>query len=389
MVDGEGGALHMSWRAQSTAAEPQMTVRTDLLRRLKSNLETLHPAYFALVMATGIVALGCQLLKMAWVAEALFGLNLALFAVLLALTIARILWFPGRLVADLLNYRRGVGFFTLTAACCILGSQFVLIADFRPPAVVLWWLGIGLWLVITYVVFGGFVIEKSKPSLSESMHGGWLAAVVATQSISVLGAMLAEGFGPDRERVLFFSLAMWLVGGMNYIWIISLLFYRYWFFPVGPQELSAAYWINMGAMAISTLAGTQLAAEAPSSSMLAPLLPFLKGFTLFYWATATWWIPILVILGVWRHAARNYRFVYDPLAWEAVFPVGMYTACTFQIAGLLDLSFLQFIPRSLIYVALAMWCLTFAGMVGSIARNLTGRPAGDHDSPRTAERKQA
>ena len=47
---------------------------------------------------------------------------------------------------------------------------------------------------------------------------------------------------------------------MLYIWIISLIFYRYTFFTISPSDLAPPYWINMGAVAISTLAGTMLLA---------------------------------------------------------------------------------------------------------------------------------
>jgi len=45
------------------------------------------------------------------------------------------------------------------------------------------------------------------------------------------------------------------------------------------------------------------------------LLPFVRGLTLMFWATATWWIPMLVILGVWRHVYRRFPLVHDPLNW--------------------------------------------------------------------------
>jgi Voltage-dependent anion channel len=70
---------------------------------------------------------------------------------------------------------------------------------------------------------------------------------------------------------------------------------------MSPSDLAPPYWINMGAVAISTLAGTLLAAAAPLSPLVRELLPFIKGLTLLFWATATWWIPMLVILGAWRH----------------------------------------------------------------------------------------
>ena len=56
-------------------------------------------------------------------------------------------------------------------------------------------------------------------------------------------------------------------------------------------------WINMGAMAIATLAGVSLVHEANRLPLLTELLPFLKGVTLLFWTTATWWIPLLLALG--------------------------------------------------------------------------------------------
>jgi len=79
----------------------------------------------------------------------------------------------------------------------------------------------------------------------------------------------------------------------------------------------------MGAVAISALVGATLIEHSALSRDVAEIVPFVKGFTLFYWAIATWWIPMLLVLGVWRYLICGVPLAYDPLYWGGVFPLGM------------------------------------------------------------------
>jgi tellurite resistance protein TehA-like permease len=130
-----------------------------------SRIASLHPAYFALVMATGIVSIGAKLIGMSAISSVLFGLNLLFYPVLVLLTGIRIARYRDRVLADLLDHGRSVGFFTTVAGTCVLGSQFVVVAGMWTPAAVLWGLGLLLWAVITYGVLAVLTVKEHKPPM--------------------------------------------------------------------------------------------------------------------------------------------------------------------------------------------------------------------------------
>ena len=346
--------------------------------RFSSAIAGLYPGYFALVMATGIVSIAALLegwTPLAWV---LFGINVLAYPFLVALTVARLIRWPRRLVADLLDHRRGPGFFTLVAGTAVFGNQWILLAAQPAIGMALGVLGAVLWILVTYTFFVAVVVGSSKAGVEEALSGGWLLAAVATQSLAVLATLFAPTM-PDPSAVLIAAVVLWLLGGMQYLLIIGPIFHRLVFLNMAPETWTPLFWVNSGALSITTLAGARLVASAAALPFLTEILPFIKAFSLFFWAAATWWIPLLVLIGVWRHVLRRFPLVYIPEYWGLVFPLGMYTVCTFQLVEATGLNELVAIAYVLGAIALAAWALTFFGLLRQLAHWIpNSRPPTQH-----------
>jgi tellurite resistance protein TehA-like permease len=329
----------------------------------------LFPGYFALVMATGVISIAYQLLGMPWVALPLLAVSWSGYLALWGLTLVRILRYPRRMALDLSNHQRAPGFFTIVAGTCVLGTQTAVVAGAPGVAAWLWQFGLGLWFVVMYAFFTAVTIRERKPSLALGINGAWLIAAVATQSIVVLKGTLGAA-APPTVPVQFLCLCFYMIGCMLYLAIIPLIFYRLTFVRFSSIDFGPPYWINMGAVAITTLAGSILILRSETWPVLADFVPFLRGFTLFVWAAASWWIPFLITLTLWRYLIRRDPPRYEPQLWGMVFPLGMYATGTLQLSRALDLPFLTVVPEVFAYVAIAAWLVTFAGLLVQLARGL-------------------
>jgi Voltage-dependent anion channel len=132
-----------------------------------------------------------------------------------------------------------------------------------------------------------------------------------------------------------------LLGIFFYFVLISLILYRLLFEPMRPAQFTPPCWINMGAVAIATLAGARLEAIAGPYPLLARLIPAITIATILSWAVASWWVPLLTALMFWRHVIRGVRLSYHLQYWSLVFPLGMYT----ELRSPVPPRFSEFNPR--------------------------------------------
>jgi tellurite resistance protein TehA-like permease len=307
------------------------------------------------------------------VAWPLFGISLAAYPLLWVILLVRLARFPGAVWADFASHERGPSFLTIVAANGVLGSLFAVFntLTFLLPA--LFWFSLALWMLLVYGFLSAVTVSIVKPDLEHGLNGAWLLLVVSTEAMAVLGCFLALQTGAPPPLV-FTDLAFYLLGTMLYVLLSALIFFRWAFRPMHPAEMGAPWWINMGAVAIATLAGARLMALPGDDPNLVLLQRFVAPFTVMLWATSTFWIPLLVILFIWKELQRG-PHGYDPGLWSVVFPLGMYVAATHDYATEAHLQFLDAIPHAVFWVALLAWVMTFVGMWVQLLRPPFSRPS--------------
>ena len=334
-----------------------------------SPIATLFPGYFALVMATGIVAIAADQQNLDLIAQILYVVTVVAYVVLAVLLATRMVRFWSNFAADVTNHAKGFAFLTLVAATNVLASASIVIHGWWDLAWALWWISLALWVVFVFATLIAVVINRDKPGLQGGINGTWFLLTVSTQSIAVVAGLLLTRTHSDM--LAFTAIAMFTLGIVLYLIVMTMVFLRWTFQPLDPTEADPPAWIAAGAVAITVLAGSNIllaADEAPAR--LARLAPFLEGLVVTAWATATFWFPLMIAIGVWRHLVRRVPLRYHPSYWAMVFPLGMYGAATYRMRAAIDLDALAWLPKIELVVAFIAWAVTFVGLIHHLSAAL-------------------
>lgn len=333
------------------------------MKRFLAQAKTLFPAYFAYVMATEIVASALDAFGFTAAAITLFFAGLAGYLTIWLLTIIRIVKYRKDFYRDFASFTVGPGFFTIIASTGVLGSATERLFGLTSIAFALYCLAIALWIILSYGFATMVIVTSEKPEMERGVSGSWLVIAVATQSLAVLGTYLID-------RVPFFlTCSFFMLGSASYLILISLIVSRLVLTKVEAAYLAPPYWIMMGAAAISCLAGTLVHVHASEWTYSINPIPVLEAFTLFFWIVATAWIPLLIIMGFWRHGVKKVALTYEPQLWGMVFPLGMYTLATLTMSRQFDFPFLKPIANWFLPIACLAWLLTFGGMFRKFFKN--------------------
>ncbi|MFC0080835.1 tellurite resistance/C4-dicarboxylate transporter family protein [Aciditerrimonas ferrireducens] len=363
-------------RGEHQAVVSALTIPTGLLPRA---IATLDPGYFAYVMATGIVSIGTRLLGYDLLSEVLLGFAGAGFAVLLVAYVLRLVLYPAFIRQDARNPSVSMAFFTLVAGSDVLGTRLVM-ADHPLIAFALACGAALLWLLLTYGLPSYMVAGAQRPVLRE-FSGTWLIWVVGTQSLAIISSALVPK-APSlwlRSELPVFAVCFWGLGVMLYVVLIVIILLRLLTIEVTPTEMGPAYWIAMGATAISVRAAAGILALRDQGAvvLVSVIRPFVTGISVVLWSFGTWWIPLLVLFGVWRHLIRRYPLQYEPRLWSMVFPLGMYTVASFSLGQVHGLEFMASVAKVWVWVGVAAWVAVGGLMLVALLQALLGRPQGN------------
>jgi tellurite resistance protein TehA-like permease len=355
--------------------------RTD--GRAARAVRDLHPGYFAFVMATGIISTGAFLLGPSWLSRALLAAAVAGLAVLGSALVLRVAFFRSNVAADINAPDRVFSFFTMTAALDVLGVRLILAGHPLATAILACFAAV-FWLVMTYGVPASLLLTREPASVLGGINGTWLLWVVGTQSLSLAAAVLLPVYPAQSVLLATVSIGLWTIGLVLYLVLVSLIFLRWLTVAMTPATLGPPYWILMGATAITVLAGGRILGLPASISAVRDTGWFVNGASFALWAFGTWWIPLLTILGVWRHVRHHWPFSYEPALWSVVFPLGMYSVATLVYGEAAHLAFMKPLARFMLWVAVAAWALVAAAFLVRLARRPDETASGEPAAPGTA-----
>jgi tellurite resistance protein TehA-like permease len=213
-----------------------------------------------------------------------------------------------------------------------------------------------------------------------ALYPGCFALVMATGIIS-------NAFFLEERRAI--SDALLLVNLVAYPWLIvatalrmARFRQRLWDDLVDPRLVFSFFTI----VAASDVFGLQLELRGFGTAALALwLLALIVWFLLIYlsfgvltflntWAWATWWIPLLLLFGVWKHGVCRVPVTYTPMFWSLVFPLGMYALASLRLSLAADFPPLRTLSLAMAWLALAAWAATAAGLVVASWRSFRELP---------------
>lgn len=289
----------------------------------------MKPNIFAVVMATGIVSIAAADHHLDVISVPLAVLALLALPVLMYLTAVRWRTF------DMGDIDTVMALYTYVAACAVLTARC---NEYSWSVWVFGPLAMAGWVSLAPLVVRR-MWRLGLTGIRDRARGLWELASVATSGLAIV--YMAGG-------ILFAAIFFWVLALCVYVVMTSLVAWRAIVEPGVRRNVPADHWILMGAAAIATLAGEHI----HSTLYPGPIADAVLVVTVVTLALATVQILPLAVTG-WRQLNN----------WPAVFPLGMYSAASFAVAGETGWHALIVVSQVFFGIAFAAWLTAAATRV--------------------------
>ncbi|HHT9110033.1 MAG TPA: tellurite resistance/C4-dicarboxylate transporter family protein, partial [Candidatus Brocadiaceae bacterium] len=347
---------------------------------LKIATYSLDSRWFTAIMATALVASISHIYGFEAVVPYFFIASLAIFLTVVVFKAIRSVLFYSNTLNDMLDPEKNIYYFTVVGTVNFMGVYLSKFFHLYTTASIFWYVAISLWLGISLSTFSIlFLYKKSTDRNIENIfHGGWFFITIGTQSTALLGITVAEHAVHSVIFIQLFSFTLWSIGACLYIILMAFIILRMVFYKFEKHVALSPYWMNVAAAALTALTGATLYQHVSvTGGPFMDFLPFLKGFSLFFWSFGLWWMPYLVILAIRKQAYSEEGLPFTVGYWEIVFTLGLYAVSTFSLFSLFKGHYLITFSACFSIACVVFWCFTSLFTVFHLVRSSVWIPVND------------
>jgi C4-dicarboxylate transporter/malic acid transport protein len=387
-------------RADSTSGSTEAAERS-WKRRARHITLNFTPSWFSVNMGTGITAellhqLPYQFPGLGIIANVIFGINVVLFIVFLAISIARYTIWPTMGPTMLFHPSQSLflGTFPMAlstiVAMCALSCVPAWGSGFATFTWILWWIDVVLALAICVGI--PFVQFTRHDQSFKNILGIWFLPVVTTIVVAATGAIVADTLPPEHARLtLIVCWVLWGTGFPLAILLMALYYGRLAIYKIPPAALIVSAFLPLGPcgqgafglMKISEtlkhitdgtgqalITGTSIQeAQIFSQAIYAVSIPV----ALVIWGLGLVWLIFAVAFLI--DLALVQRLHFSLGFWGFTFPLGTFCAAAVQFGNELNSKTFRIIGTVLSLIETALWLyISTQTLLGAVSGKLFNAP---------------
>lgn len=322
------------------------------MKQLLSPLQLFEPVSFSFVMATGILSIILNILGWPELSKIFLLIGCLGYSWLLIRMVLRSIIYPQDVLAEMKDVGLLFTYFTFSAGTSALAVRFCL-SDYNLAAVILGCLGIASTVVLLYAIFCALLFQKDISLQSVSPF--WLLMSIACNYVGIVITAFWQHFLIENSVFLVLAFCSWAFGVTIYLLFMTLNLYRMFFLPFEGKDFNPSYWTCMGAAAIAVVDGSNWSTVSHPPLFLELVTPFVDGMIIMLWSWAAVWIPLLIMMEIWKYVYCKEPLHYRPSLWAIVFPLGMFTAATDLLSHSLDLAALRGLVPYFLWATVIAW----------------------------------